>query len=140
MTDKSHQRKKCPAGLGCGKTKSKKKFSRNRKRVDGHCVYCSDCTRRMSQNYRDRLRLTLGRTFIKYRYVPMGFTREQIIKNIIRTPHNQEEIINLSGFDEDVVGKTLADLYDKGIARVNRTTRRFELKENSSMVQTSVAA
>src|SRR5215216_1194350 len=49
----AEKQKRCPLPRGCGETKVLAEFSVNRSRRDGRCTYCSTCTTRMSQAYRD---------------------------------------------------------------------------------------
>lgn len=134
------RRKRCPVGMGCGKRKSIKKFSVNRSKPDGRCVYCSDCTSRMSKNYRDKLKVTIGRTSLR---VPKGIMREETVKRLLNeTPRTREELDSLTGYGEDTVGAVLAKLYDRGLVKIQKESRRFELKSprNTVMARTSLAA
>lgn len=131
----SPNKKRCPKPGGCGKRKKLNRFSVSRSRPDGHCVYCSDCTTRMSQTYRDRLKETLGRTSLHPRvYVSVSIKREfentqreRVIRNLLRIPHTPEEIAAKTGDNEDAIGEVLADFWDKGIVRIDPETRRFRL-------------
>jgi len=50
------RRKRCPLPGGCGRRRVDSKFSVDNTKSDGRCSYCSDCTRRKAQAYRDRQR------------------------------------------------------------------------------------
>lgn len=131
----SRSKKRCPKPGGCGKRKKLERFSVSKARPDGRCVYCSDCTTRMSQAYRDRLKETLGRTSLHPRvYVSVSIKREfentqreKTIRQLLRIPHTPEEIAAKTGDNEDAVGDVLASLWDRGIVRIDSETRRVSL-------------
>ncbi len=132
----NRKRKLCPLDGGCGKQKKLKQFSVSKSRPDGRCVYCSDCTKRIAQTYRDRLKATIGRTSLNPRsYVSVSIKREfegaqltKTVENILQSsPRTREEIIALTDSNEDSISDILATLYGKGAVRIDRVTRTFQL-------------
>jgi DNA-binding transcriptional ArsR family regulator len=94
----------------------------------------------MSKNYRDKLKVTIGRTSLR---VPKGIVREETVKSLLNeTPRTREELNSLTGYGEDTVGAVLAKLYDLGLVKIQKESRRFELKSprNTVMARTSLAA
>jgi len=49
------------------------------------------------------------------------------VREAIREPRTQEEIIELTGIDEQIVSDVLAQFWDSGEARIDRASRRFQL-------------